>query len=155
MAKTLVPASTVVLPTSQPVSVALTAIGPPAASSVPESPDPQAATEQAVTTASRRGVLRTVYLLGLRGGGSHGRRLAGGRLQEQEEDGYGVDDPGDDLEHRGRRGDVEHAGEQRGVPRVGVEGAADVVGQVVEPGHDGGLLQVVHAVLEDSGGDQD
>ena len=69
--------------------------------------------------------------------------------------GNGVQQPGRGLQHGHHRGEVEHALDHDGVPGAGLDHARDVEGQHVEAGQDAGLLQVVHAVGEHAGGDED
>ena len=66
-----------------------------------------------------------------------------------------VEHPRDGLQHGGRRGEVQRALEQGGVPAARVDRAGDVEGEVVQAGQHAGLLQVVDAVGEDAARDED
>src|SRR5207342_2256205 len=96
-------------------------------------------------------------LVGRRGRGGGDRRPAATSYAEHE---HGhrdreVDRPGGGLEPGGLRREVEDTLEERAVPAALVDRARDVEGQVVEPGQDPGLLEVVDAVAEDPGRDHD
>src|SRR4051794_4309094 len=171
----MLPAGASAALTWQTVSLAATVIGPPAAASPPPAgavggavlvqPATTATTASAPVHSAARDVRDMVLLdrAGADGGGGSGGAGCGRRggpraaLRPQEEgEHHGhVADPDDRLEHRGLRGEVEDPLQQGPVPGVRRDGRADVERQRVQPGQDGGLLQVVHAVPEDAGGDED
>ena len=66
-----------------------------------------------------------------------------------------IREPGRGLELGRRGGEVEDTLEERPVPGPGWDGVGDVEGQVVQAGQESGLLQVVHAVRQHPGRDDD
>ena len=109
---------------------------------------------------SRSNGFRTWCVLATACVGRLARRGAAARLatqhrqQEQRQDHADVRDPGDRLEHRGLRREVEDPLQQRAVPGVRWDRRAHVEREGVEAGQERRLLEVVDAVREDAGRDE-
>ena len=102
-----------------------------------------------------RGVMREpswmVWSTGSRSACGPGTHRAGEQRQHEDQ----VQGPRRGLRGRGGGGEVDGALEQGAVPAPGRDLRADVERQTVEAGHDAGLLEVVHAVGEHAGRDDD
>ena len=95
------------------------------------------------------------------GAAGRGRRVGGVAAaadadEEQRQHRDGVEQPGGGLDPGGGRREVEDALEQGRRTRCRRRATSDdVEGEVVEPGQEAGLLEVVHAVGQDAGRDED